>query len=654
MCLTRDANLPKTWFIRWGVAVRRQMCRPSRILAWQGILWGTVFLWAVAATSAAAPAEVEADFIVQGRTEYNGTYGLDAELSGIIHHSPLSVGNVALTIDAVGAQLRVVNFPLILTQTTPDSPPGDNRVVTRPPPEEYQNKTFTGVVHLLEQSEKLASYRVLPLDEAKTYGAPLRGVGGVYVSAPFNMLDHPQVDWTDFGTENQHHAVYPRGYTGLMQIPGVAESPLTGDFYVFLYGGAFELAHANGTVETVRTGRWLNEAQSTSDPLGWSRNDVYDRWVLILEAKSATVTLGGPDMGAWLLAARSVEGTLEGDIAFHGVEGRLVVDGKEQQPRQNLTQIIGSLEVQVEYGAQSSRWKVEGEGSFVGIDAQTVASSLGGLGVALKVAAGATLFATLVVPFWSLLHKGVGLVVGRVTRDPLANPVRARLMRAVALQPGITRMELAEQVGISRGNARYHLEVLVSSKAVVVEQPGKIPTYMLNDGSFHFQMERFDGDRVVARKVVSLLTGWRRRIVGALQRHGELDYEGFCQICLKEDYRGPSRSAFTRHAHQLAEQGILRRKVSEGRVYWSLAVDVTPLQGRTRGFRLAMKNDLQGVYEVIAECGAVTVDELLVSIANTRRVSRKQLKRDLRWLWGHGLLDHEVSSGRYAIRHDPI
>ncbi|MFA4860506.1 winged helix-turn-helix transcriptional regulator [Methanoregula sp.] len=137
--------------------------------------------------------------------------------------------------------------------------------------------------------------------------------------------------------------------------------------------------------------------------------------------------------------------------------------------------------------------------------------------------------------------------IGR--RNILASSIRNTLYTTILLQPGISFVELLQEIGLSRGALTYHITLMrISGKIVLLESPG-ITSYFENSDRYT------PGEREVLKY---LRQETERRILLTLARNPLMSRRDFEQIL------GVSGPTVTWHMKRLIDAGLMSHH-KEGR-----------------------------------------------------------------------------------------
>lgn len=148
---------------------------------------------------------------------------------------------------------------------------------------------------------------------------------------------------------------------------------------------------------------------------------------------------------------------------------------------------------------------------------------------------------------WLGLPAPVFVLYHRLQRDAaLQNPVRARLYEVVAWQPGITIQDAAQEVGIARTTAAYHLRIL-GREGLLLERPSrKTVHYYRNDGRLTEEQQM---------RLQALASRRTRHVAVALSERPGIQRSELAH------HLGISIATVNWHLRPLAERGLLREEV---------------------------------------------------------------------------------------------
>jgi DNA-binding transcriptional ArsR family regulator len=530
---------------------------------------------AVALPAQAGPAgqdevPVEGRLTATGAVTLLGANGFVADAAGLV----LQEGSVPpmelAAFTHPGGYAKLVNLPTTHTQT-----PAGRVFPEEDPPQttlwqgELEGFSFDG--------SGAGATRVRLLGEAAPLAFGL-GPAGRVVATPGSPLPADAED-PAFGDRASvdGHATRPDGGAG--SLTGLEATGLAwqGAFVLLVQGG--EVALPDGRV--LATGSWRNETASAVDPVMGYGRVVTDNHVLVVTGKDGAVAWPQHPEG-WALAVDALRGPLDGDVAWTGVAGQVLDDGKPLPTEPDLLHMRGRLELQATFG-QASDWTVSGQAHFVavdgGADQVAVAAAVAGLGLA------ALLLALLTEPG----RHGLAFLVGRAGRlvnaEPLRSAPRRRVLAAIHASQPVRVRELQDATGLSRATVDYHLRVLLAYD-VVQERSGtgeRNRTYMLNSGSMMFATgptppaptAEGDGDGAsnLAADILAVANSHplRRRLYELARDHGPLDFEAM------RAHGGPAmaglaQSTATHHLKALVAAGALSATSSGKRRLYAAAV----------------------------------------------------------------------------------
>jgi DNA-binding transcriptional ArsR family regulator len=516
-----------------------------------------------------AEVPVEGHLTATGSVTLLGDNGFEAAVAGLVLQEGSLPAMEQAAFQHAGGYAKLVNVPTTYTQT-----PAGRVFPEEDPPQstlwqgELPGFAFDGTaaqasrVRLLGEGSGLAFDLAPATRIVATPGSPL----------PTELDDRAFGDRASV----DGHATRPDG--GAASLTGLDSLALAweGPFALLVEGG--DVVLPDGRV--LATGSWRNETASAVDPVMGYGRVVIDNHVLVVTGRDGSVAWPSQPEG-WALAADGLQGELDGDVAWTGVAGQVLADGRPLPTDPDLLHMRGRLQLEAVFG-EGSAWKVSGQAHFVavdgGADQVAVAAAVAGLGLA------ALLLALLTEPG----RHGLAFLVGRAGRlvhaEPLRSAPRRRVLAAIHASQPVRVRELQDATGLSRATVDYHLRVLLAYD-VVQERSGtgeRNRTYMLNSGSMMFATGPAegadapdDGDAAsnLAADILAVANSHplRRRLYELARDHGPLDFEAMRQLG-GPDLAGLAQSTATHHLKALVAAGALAATSQGKRRLYAAAV----------------------------------------------------------------------------------
>ncbi|MEA3144343.1 MAG: Helix-turn-helix domain [Thermoplasmata archaeon] len=333
---------------------------------------------------------------------------------------------------------------------------------------------------------------------------------------------------------------------------------------------------------TWSTGRAFNQTASLVDPATGTGRYVYDNRILVVQGRGAMLALADPAAG-WTAAATGLAGTLDGDIAWTGVQADVWSDGRRLPADPQLFQLRGELTLAARF-ADADGWELSGTAHFVNVDGFQVPA-----GATAATAAGAGLLAALLLAFTEPGRGLLAFTLGRhaprlVKSAPLRSPARRRILDAIHLQQPVRVTELRRTTGLSKTALAYHLRVLLAYEVIQQSRgpTGRNTAFMLNSGSLVFRVfgqdvgdGQPDSEGVLASTALAAVNGHpiRRSLHAILQERGPLDFSGLNEGRSARGEPALVQSSATHHLQLLERAGaIVGRRQGKRKVY-SVVVD---------------------------------------------------------------------------------
>jgi DNA-binding transcriptional ArsR family regulator len=462
----------------------------------------------------------------------------------------LAAGAAGLDGTAAGAAYRVVDFPALRLRD-PSAPLGGNTTVHLPARELGRGTLDGPVAAGVPAGTAAFSFRVLPVGgdgdgDGDGWSMPWTGASDVEFGRPVDLRQTPLAEdgWTGPGEA----ALVPSG--PLAQAPLAGREIPAGAFRVVLHGG-------NVTLGETQVATGPSAEASSGDPDG---GEVLHDVVVFVEGPFSSLR---PTGDGWLASLRGLEAPFRGDAELRDVDADLHVAGKAVTGPHALVQVQGAGTLRLAApaapagstgsadGDGRSAWTVRADATFVGVDGQTFS----GRRDYTVPAVAATATAALLAAAWAT-HAGreaLTFLTGFNVAQPLESEARVQMLRTIGAQPGITRMQLAGALDLSRTAVVHHLRVLERARLVDPRGEGKIPGYFLNHASFRFVPADAPPGPLVADRLVHLGHPLRRRILA------ELDGGPATLDDLRVRLEGLPASTLAYHVRLLEKGGLVER-----------------------------------------------------------------------------------------------
>lgn len=547
---------------------------------------------------------VQDDFSSSGSTHFAGQLDLRWDVAVV---SLPAVGEREVHLNVTGAEVSLVNVPV---QRIDVVVPGvDRSRFTRSEPEEVGRLgTYNGIVHVSLDPRDGDARLVCP----GTFW-PLRLEGGEAVVEPAGTLINNDAS-SRYRTARTVH--------GIQATPAAPHNVATVDGPALQDVGGCDLVVTGGTVLLPGEDRprplpyELNETRSRYDATTGTGSYVYDNWFLVLRVAAGTLEAPGP----WTLAARSVEGSVEGLVALHGPTGPVWLNETRHDP--SVLQMEGTFAVSGALSGEQTHWRITGDAEGFYVDMEPV--------WVREHAAVVTVGAVGALAALLLGLRGLGtFLLGRAMPaglrvQPLRSKNRRRVLEAVHRRQPVRLPDLQDATGLSRGALRYHLRILVASHILQSHVPDsrRNVTYMLNSGSLMFpapppasQRPRADdpgADSMAATLSVGTSHPVRREVLGFLGSCGPADADSL-RGHLASLGRAPARSTVSYHLNLLEEAGLVQVRQVHRRKVYRLAVEPQAVQAEQYARFLRQERALPLV-ALLAQKGRVTADEACASL----------------------------------------
>lgn len=420
-------------------------------------------------------------------------------------------------------------------------------------------------------------------------------------------------------------------------------------FTAFLSGG--RVSFADGTAW--EAGRFLNATASVIDPATGSGRYVFDHYVVVVHGRGASVDLDATDGAAWTAAATALSGTLDGDIAWTGVEADVRSRGERLPSDPSLFQLRGQLHLQATF-ADADVWQVEGQATFINVDGSAVP-----LPVAATAAAGAGVLAGLLLFLSEPGRALLGLVLGRhaprlVKAAPLGSPSRQRILRAIHTSQPVRIPELRAATGLTKTALAYHLRILLAYE--VIQQTkgdsGRNTAFMLNSGSLAFRVfgdgddAPADDEGFLASEALAAVNGHpvRQSIHAIVQEKGPLDFEGINRERVTRGEAPLVQSSATHHLQLLEKASALRSRRDGRRKVYEAAIDAR--EARVEQYRRFLGQVRATALVQALAAGPATAQDVL---ARMGPAAGRRERRTLERLAALGLVEFDPSRRTYHL-----
>ena len=425
-------------------APARQVVRPIR-LSPLSVCLAAAWLALPHATAVPFGGELEASGSIQAKGDTRAV--LDA---GAMGYQSIAVQDYETTIEVEEARIRIISYPYLVYEESPGAPGAPKRMSQELPMEELANFTFTGT--LLVLSDLNSTLLGFPSEGGFHVAFTSRG----FDAWPGELGPEGVADQEKFHPLFEGRQMWPDPAWGRFSfIEGNATLPQQGGL-VYAYGPRLELkgTHSN----SFDTGPKTTFEQA--GPSSWSYVRRIDHVFAVIQAKS--VAFGWKPGSEWIMYAREAEGALAGDIAWTGADAAAKINGTKFDQETGLLQAIGNFTWAARWQGPS-RWRFQGEASFVAANAKAVVGSRTPVEAFAAAGATASLLAVLV---YFLKDRLVTALACLNRAEPLAHPQRVRILEMAAANPGVSVEVLAEGLGQSRAAIRFHVAVLERNKLV--------------------------------------------------------------------------------------------------------------------------------------------------------------------------------------------
>lgn len=604
------------------------------------------------------------DLHVEGGITVRGTAALLGDLS-------LSLAGPALVADAdevrkrglllEGAQTaRLVNAPLEVFVVR--GPTGGLVNASRAAAQHVVTQTdVQGIVSFISAGEGPALYRVLgPLGRELTL--QVEEANAVHLTAPALLDRRPNGGFLGHAPKVDGQPIGSSAPVMMGQAPGITSWHLEDGYAAVLFDGEFRVG-SGAAAPVWKTGRFLNESASTFDPVTGTGRYVYDHLVLLVESPDGRVQTPG----GWGLAATRLQGHLDGEAAWAGVDAKLTADGEPLPYDPELLLLRGRLALEANVQGSEVSWFVEGPVEFLAADGVPWIER--GPGAAL---AATTLLALALSLFTDLGRSLLTFVVGSHTpkllkAKPLGNDLRRQMLRVIHEQQPIRQTDLVTATGASKTTVAYHLRILLAHDLLQTELDRGVgqrnTTFMLNSNSMHFitagvadflgatpTAQARTAPNVVASRALAAVNSnpLRRAMFDALREHGPMDFAALRdRLVASGAVEKLPQSSASHHLQQLVTAGALAEsRVDRRKIY---AANVDPSMVRAEQYRRFLEQeDALELVESLVEGGPATREELrarLVGAGLSDRQAARHCSR-ARHLAGMHILD-VGEDGRY-------
>ncbi len=588
--------------------------------------WVVLALLAACTTVSASTESID----VQGVVTVRGTTDLDGQLALVVAAAGLVVADVdelrnhGLRLEGDNMIARLINAPLEI-------------VSVRTPAGTLVNTTRAGDQTTLAEQPVPGAASLLPNTVAAGQPALHRVLGAAGAELEFQINEasslhlappaplDPQTDGGVLGhvTNVGGHPLGNQRLSMRTSMPGTESWTLESRYAAILLGGEVRLGTGDGA-PTWKTGRFLNHNASTYDPVTGTGRYVYDYHVLVIEADRGHAWAAG----GLNIAATRVNGQLNGQAAWAGVDADLLADGERLPYDPELLLLGGNLVLQASIQDRHGSWYVEGPVHLLAADGVTWFQAPQAVALALTTAL--ALFLSLLTDAGrSLLTFLVGRSTpGLVKAKPLDNQLRRQMLRVIHERQPIRQTDLIDATGASKTTVAYHLRILLAHDILQTELDKaagqRNTTFMLNSNSMHFVTQgvaSFLGIKdpadaeptdVVASRALAAINSspLRRAMFKVLQENGPLDFASLKEKLLAggQIEKLPQSSA-SHHLQQLVAAGALgERRVNRRKVY---AVNINPDAVRATQYkRFLQQEDALDVVACLQAHGPATREEL--------------------------------------------
>jgi predicted transcriptional regulator len=589
---------------------------------------------------AAETAHVEGDLVSTGPTRILGSNAFRLDAAGLLVQD--GPADLAFGLDAAGAEASLV---VVQTQqlrlpsgTRTDPVRGEERVVGR--------TELTGALAFAAPAGLMA-----PVIRVLASGEPL----GIGLSASREIVigsDDP-LEPFDQDTSLASSATL----VGQSTRPAADGAYVTGlpatlswdqPFTAFLSGGRVSFADGTGW----EAGRFLNASASAVDPTTGSGRYVYDHYIVAVQGRGAVLDLAGAS-AAWTAAVSGLAGTLDGDVAWTGVDADVRSRGERLPADPRLFQLRGQLWLDAAF-AQSDAWHVSGQASFINVDGRSLPTS-----VAATAAAGAGLLAGLLLLLSEPGRAVLGLVLGRhaprlVKAAPLGNPSRQRILKAIHTSQPVRIAELRQATGLTKTALAYHLRILLAYE--VIQQTkgdsGRNTAFMLNSGSLAFRVfgdgedAPADDEGFLASEALAAVNSHpvRLSIHSIVQANGPVSFEGINRERVARGEPALVQSSATHHLQLLEKARALRSRRDGRRKVYEAAIDAR--EARVEQYRRFLGQVRATALVQALAAGPATSQDVLERLGPT---AGRRERRTLERLAALGLVEFDPSRRTYHL-----
>ena len=589
------------------------------------LLLVVIALTSMAPWAAAETSSVVADLEVRGLVTFTGVADMTARWSGSMRetrlgHMPL---DGAFHFQGTAAQ---INYTYGYVETPTSSPIGYKKHRQLLTEEHSQAAPLVGAISFAEPGPQ-ASVRIIPLRDQPMH------VGGDFTLNASRDLHSTLAHRNDAEPLPGSSDHYPRP-GGILTGPTI---PLEG-VEVLVVVTDYVLHEPSGVIDS----RWSPEGASIGD----AGATLQRTSVILLKGKVWSEPLDT----SWTHTISGLSGSVVGDLTLFNAQGQGTLDGTALRPGIQMIQVAGTIQVEAAYGSSPARWHLDGFAAFLAVNAETVAGSRFGAGLA---AVG--VFAVLAL----FLKSIVTLVLGRSTPRlvkvrVLPNRARQAILSAIHQKQPITLVELRSATQISRGALRYHLRILNAHGLIdAVLPPGherRNQSFMLNSGSLKFGVT--DEGIHKADQVLSFVNAnpIRQAIVALLQSGRELGIDELRQGLIQSGrvVAWPPSSA-SYHLNGLRSAGAIVERQVGTKKFYRTAIDLRRLR-QEQYRRFLDGHGLTATMTVVSTRGPICLQD----VASALRLPITQAKSLLEQLRAFALVHYDSRSGAYQAIGEPV